>query len=366
MPILAWLLGAALSASAHEFYPIRPVRATLRVEPDRVVADLRADSIFWILEVAGMNPMPPRDWPPEARDKVEAYANSHFRLAVDGKRLPGRLAEARYRQFPWEVNEEGVFFLRLVYPAAPAGSVISGEARFYEEYRRELAGELGAAAVPDADGYRTVLTVPGRRKMEFTLTSSSPSFTATADEARRSAFAMAVESLLRGARAALGAAAGFPALLAVALCLGAALPGRTTAALLLAAAAAGFAAGGFAAAPPWLIWAGALAASFAAIRRGLARPAEAAGAASLGLAWHAAAAPLLPHSGLALPFALAGALAAGAALLAAAWLGVRAEYRHLAQVSESRVEELFARRSRLAATALLMVSAYGLWQSFKR
>lgn len=202
--------------------------------------------------------------------------------------------------------------------------------------------------------------------MEFTLTSSSPSFTAPADEARRSAFAMAVESLLRGARAALGAAAGFPALLAVALCVGAGLPGKTRAALLLAAAAAGFAAGRFAAAPPWLIWAGALAASVAAIRRGLARPAEAAAAACLGLAWHAAAAPLLPRSGLALPFALAGALGAGAALLAAAWLGVRAEYRHLVQVSESRVEELFARRSRLASTALMMISAYGLWQSFKR
>jgi hypothetical protein len=45
---------------------------------------------------------------------------------------------------------------------------------------------------------------------------------------------------------------------------------------------------------------------------------------------------------------------------------VRAEHRRLSAVSESRVEELFARRVRLTATALAMVGAYGLWQSLPR
>lgn len=366
MPILALLLGAALTASAHEIYPIRPVRATLRVEPGRVVADLRADSIVWILEIVGQSPMPPRGWSPETAGKVEAYVNSHFRLAVDGKPVEGRLVEGRYRQLPWEVNEEGTFFLRLVYPGAPAGSSIGGSARFYEEYRKELEGELGGRPAPDAAGYRTIVTIPGRRRAEFTLTSDAPSFTVSADEARRPAPAMALESLLRGLEAALGAAAGFPALLAIALCLGERVPGRAAGALALSAAAWGFVWGGFFAPPPWLIWAAALGTSLAAGRGKAAATASAAAACCLGLAWRGAAAPLLPQFPLALACSLAGALAAGAALLLAAWLGVRAEYRRLAELSETRVGGLFARRTRLAATALAMVSAYGLWQSFQR
>ena len=87
---------------------------------------------------------------------------------------------------------------------------------------------------------------------------------------------------------------------------------------------------------------------------------------TLGAAWCRAAGPLLPHAAPALPSALAGALAAGAALLAACAWGTHAEYRRLAELSESRVEELFARRTRLAATALVMIGAYGLWQSLQR
>lgn len=358
-------LGAALSASAHDFFPIKPVRATLRVEPGRVVADLRADSVFWIEEVTGLHPMPPKDWPAETVAKVEAYAKEHFRLDSDGKPLEGKLVEARYRQLPWEVNEEGTFFLRLVYPAAE-GSAITGTARFYEEYRKEIAAELGGRPVPTPEGYRTLLDIPGRRRLSFILTADAPSFTASTDEARRTPFAMALESLRRGAEAALGTASGFPAVLAIALCLGARPPGRGASGLLLASALGGFAAGGLLPAPAWLVWAGTLGATVAAGLGRLAPAAGAAAAACLGLAWCAAARPLLPHSALALPSALAGALAAGAALQLAVWFGVRAEYRRLLSVSESRVDELFARRVRLTATALAMVGAYGLWQSLQR
>lgn len=365
MLIIAWLLGAALSASAHEFYPIRPVHATLRVEPDRIVADLRADSIFWIEEVTGLHPMPARDWPAETLSKVEAYVNSHFRLASDGRPLQGTLVEARYRQLPWEVNEEGVFFLRLVYPPAE-GSAISGTALFYEEYRREIEGEGTEGPPPGGESYRTVLDIPGRRRATFTLTHEAPSFSVSAAEARRPPLAMALEGLRRGAEVPLTTASGFPALLAIALCLGAALPGRAMISILLGSALCGFAAGGFLDAPSWLVWSATLAAALAA---GRGRPAAfmgAAAAAATALAWRTAAAPLLPHTPLAAPFAAAGMLAAGAALLAAAGLGVRAEHRRLAGVSESRVEELFARRVRLTATALAMAGAYGLWQSLQR
>ena len=367
MPIIVLLLGAAMSASAHDFFPIRPVHATLRVEPDRIVADLRADSIFWIEEVTGLHPMPASGWPPDAFAKVEAYANSHFRLTAGGRPVEGRLVDARYRQLPWEVNEEGTFFLRLVYDAAPAsGDPVSVTARFYEEYKEEIKHELGDRPDPFLEGYRTIAVVPGRRRMTFTLTPDAPSFTVSAGEARRTALAMALESSRRGLESALGAASGFPALLAVALCLGGGAPSRALAAALLAAAAGGFAAGGLLEAPPWLIWAACLGATAAAGGGRLRGAAAAAAAACIGLAWCTAARPMLPHALLALPSALAGALAAGAAMLCAAWLGVRAEYRRLAALSESRVGELFARRVRLTATVLALVGSYGLWQSFPR
>jgi len=366
MAIPVWLLAAALSASAHDLYPIRPVRATVRVETDRVVVDLRADSIVWIEEVAGLHPMPPRDWPAETFAKVESYANSHFRLAANGTALPGRLVEARYRQFPWEVNEEGTFFLRLVYPAAAAGAALTGTARFYEEYRRELESELKVRPIPFADGYRTFVEIPGRRRLGFTLTANAPSFTASVDEARRTPWAMALEALSRGAESALGTAAGFPAVLAIVLCLGAGKPSRAAAALLLASAGFGFAAAGRLDAPAWLVWAATVGAALAAGGGRLALPAAAAAAFALGAAWCRAAAPLLPHAAPAFPAALAGALGAGTVLLLAAWSGARAERRRLAEVSESRVEELYARRVRLAATALVMIGAYGLWQSLQR
>ena len=210
------------------------------------------------------------------------------------------------------------------------------------------------------------MDIPGRRRLAFTLTPEAPSFTASTEEARRTSFAMALESLSRGAQAAFGAAAGFPTLLAIALCLGAKPPSRSAIAMLLASASAGFGVGEFIDAPAWAIWAATLGASLTVGRRYGSGFMSLAGAAALGLAWCAAAAPLLPHVALARPFALAGALFMGAALLSVAWIGVRAEYRRLAEVSQSRVDELFARRARLTATALAMVGAYGLWQSLQR
>src|SRR5947209_1933341 len=91
-PLLLLSLAAG-RASAHD-YPIRPVRVTLRVEPDRVAADIRSDSIYWIEEVTGLHPMPASDWPDEALAATERYVNEHLRLSSGGKRLTGRLVAA--------------------------------------------------------------------------------------------------------------------------------------------------------------------------------------------------------------------------------------------------------------------------------
>jgi hypothetical protein len=360
------MLGAAISASAHDLYPIHPVRATLRVEPDRVVADLQADSVVWIEEVTGLHPMPARDWPASTLSKVESYANDHFRLDVDGVPLRGRLIDARYRQFPWEVNEEGAFFLRLVYPPLAAGSRLAGTARFYEEYRHEIEEEYAGRPLPYRDGYQTVVTIPGEKRIICSLTPETPAFSVSSDESRRSPAAMSLESVRIGMESTLASASGFPTLLAIALCLGAARPRRTAVAALFASAALGFTCGRTLDAPAWLVWSATLGSAVTAGRRRLAPAAGAAACGCLGFVWHEAAHPLLPHFSFAQPFALTGAMSVGAALLSVAWFGMRSEYRRMADVSESRVDELFARRVRLGGTILAMIGAYGLWQSFQR
>ncbi|MCR4296714.1 MAG: hypothetical protein NUW21_14370, partial [Elusimicrobia bacterium] len=327
MNTIACLFFLTLRASAHEGYPIYPVRATIRVEPDRVIAELRTDSIFWIEQVAGLHPMPAQNWPDETRSRIESYVNSHFRLSADGNALSGRLARGRYRQLPWETNEEGVFFLRMEYPGLPAGASLTGTASFFEEYRREMDAEYRGRTMPSANDYRTIVDIPGGRPAAFTLTADAPSFSVSADEARRAPFAMSLESLRLGAEAALGMASGFPAVLAIALCLGASTPGRTALAVLLASASCGFVAGEFLDAPSWLIWSATLGAALAAGRGKPSAFMGAAAVAAAALAWRSAAAPLRPHVPLAVPFAAAGALGAGAALLLAARLGEAAVFR---------------------------------------
>jgi hypothetical protein len=355
------LLLLALSASAHEGYPIKPVSVRLEVEADRVAADIETDSIFWIEEVAHLHPMPPADWPADARARVQDYVNAHLRL-TSGRVYPGTLESARYRQLPWEVNEEGRFFLRMVYPPLPPGE-FTVSANFFEEYRAEMAGEYGNRPLPYAAEYKTEVSVPGKTVV---LTPQSPWANLRTDESRRGALSSALASLRAGAATAFGTAAGFPALLAIALCLGGSFKARESA-LIAASTAVGFLCVWiFFWVPERQIWAWTLIAAVFAGRWKLA-PSVAVGTAwSLGLAWALAARPVLPHAALAQPFALAGALAGGALLFSAMRLVLREEHKRMFELSESRVEELFARRVRLTGTVLAMVGAYGLWQSFQR
>ncbi|MDX6770540.1 MAG: hypothetical protein SF051_13480, partial [Elusimicrobiota bacterium] len=212
--LTAALLWAAATASAHMNYPIRPVRAVLRAEPGRTVVDLRTDSIIWIAEVLGAEDLP-APWPPEARERVESYVNAHLVLKAGDALLRGKLVQARHAQKPWESHEQGELRLRLVYPEVPAGSVLSGEARFFEEHRRELAEE-GVARTAD-QVYRTELEVPGRAARRFTLVPEAPGFSLPAEEARRGPAAMAMEGLGAGAACALAAASAWPAVLALVL-----------------------------------------------------------------------------------------------------------------------------------------------------
>jgi len=355
------LLLLAVSASAHDGYPIRPVSVRLEVESDRIAADIETDSIFWIEEVAHLHPMPPTDWPADVRARVQDYVNAHFRLTAGGKALPGKLEAARYRQLPYEVNEEGRFFLRMIYPPA-AGEELTVAATFFEDYRAEMAAEYAGRPLPYAAEYKTVITAPGK---SAALTPEAPSITLRTDEARRGALSSAFASLRAGAETALGTAAGFPALLAMALCVGGSFQ-RRDAVLLAAAAAAGFlCARLFFWIPAWQIWAWTLATALVAGRWKRAPSIAVATAWSVGLAWAVAARPVLPHAALAQPSALVGALAGGALLMAAMLLVLREEHKRMFELSESRVEELFAKRVRLTGTVLSMVGAYGLWQSFK-
>ena len=174
MKLATCALFLALRAYAHEGYPIAPVHVTLRAEPDRIIADLRADSIFWIEEVTGLSPMPAQDWPAEVRTRVEAYVNAHLKLSAGGVQLSGKLTQARYRQQLWEVHEEGVFDLRLAYPAIPKGAALTGTSTFYEEYRKKMAKEYLGRKMPYAGDYRTFVDLPGRKRFRFDLTPDVP------------------------------------------------------------------------------------------------------------------------------------------------------------------------------------------------
>ncbi|HXT00529.1 MAG TPA: hypothetical protein VN915_07625 [Elusimicrobiota bacterium] len=366
-PVAAVLLLAAAAASAHD-YPIKPVSIVLRVEPDRVAADIDSDSIYWIEEVLDLHPMLPSDWPASTRAKAEAYANAHLRLTAGGKRLTGRLTAASYLQRPWEVYEQGRIRLRLEYPPVADGETLSGEADFFEEYRQERLQER-APILPIQD-FRAIVTVPGRTTRRFELKPGAIAFSVPVADARPGLARRLARSLALGASAVLTGAAGWPALAALALSLAPGAPSRRRAILLAAAALAGAAAAGRPL--PWLPWlAGACGAAAAArwLSRGPTLALEAAAAAAVARHWQSAVLPWLP--GAAPEAAARGASALGvlAAASCAALLGLLAadaEARRLFLHSESRAGELFERRRRLAAVALIIVSAFGLAQNLAR
>ena len=167
--------------------------------------------------------------------------------------------------------------------------------------------------------------------------------------------------LLKGLGTAANTATGFPVLLAAALSFSPAAP----AAAAVSSLAAGFAVGSVAAAPRWLIWA-ALMAAAASAGRSRGRLAALSALVGLGWVWSRAASPRLPLVAVATPAAFVGAALTMAVLLHTAEWIIAAERRRLLAVSASRVEELFRRRVRLASTFLVVIGAYGLWQSLQR
>ena len=360
---LLLLLLPSPRASAHD-YPIAPVEVVLRVEPDRLVADIDSDSIYWIEEVAEIHPMPPRDWPADALARVEKYAGERLRLNADGRPLAGKLISAEYVQRPWQVNEQGRFRLRLAYPSVADAATLSGEADFFEDYRQERL-ENKEPLIPGKMDFRTFLSVPGRVPRRFELKPGAYAFSVPVADARRSALARFFESLGGGAAAVAAEIAGWPALLALALSLGPGTNSRRRAALAVGAAVAG-AVLARVAAPARLEWIAGVAAALAAGRwlgNASAPWLEASALSLLDAAWTATAAAALPR---AVPgvfergAAAAGTLLVVLALLAAGAWAADGELRRLATVSAARAEDLFERRRRLAATALLIVTGCGL------
>ncbi|HAZ07104.1 MAG TPA: hypothetical protein DCZ01_00970 [Elusimicrobia bacterium] len=369
MILAALTLAAALPASAVHIYPISPVRVGLRVETDRVVADIDAESTFWIEEVLELHPLPPSDWPAPVLRRAEEYANAHLRLGADGSRLTGRLTNASFVQRPWQVNERGRVLLRLVYPAVRIGAELSGESDFYEDYRREMLEALRGRPLPFAEGYRTLLRAGSRR---FDLRPGAVSFALSEGDARPGCVKRSLIAFAAGAGALLGAASSWPALAALALLLAPDLPSRRRLAGGALCLAAGLA---FAAlrpvAPDAAVWAAGLAAALAAAGRSEAAASLLAAATLLLVGWFlgAQAAPWLPAAspGAGLRAAAAvGTLGACAAALAGVFAAARAERSRLETVSQSHAAELFARRRRLAATVILLACGYGLSQNLPR
>ena len=366
MSPLALLCLLAVPARAHD-YPIKPVSAILRIEPDRVVVDINSDSVYWIEEVTGLHPMPPTHWPADARDKTERYVNDHLRLSADGAPLRGRLISSAYIQRPWQVNEDGTFQMRVAYPPVADGANLSGEVDFFEDYRQERLEEK--KPIPPSMDFRTELSIPSHHSYIFELQPGRTVFSVPARDARRTRSARLGESLWAGVEAVFGLTSAWAALAALALSLVPAVPspGRRAAILLpaFAAAVCPFAW------PGWLAWAAGAACALSAGRWLPERASpwiEAAACAALGGCWSKAALPWLPRAQPGFferGAAAAGAIAAMAALIAVGLLAVAAERRNLAALSESRAAELFGRRRRLAATALLIVSGYGLAQALR-
>jgi hypothetical protein len=308
--------------------------------------------------------MPARNWPESARAKAEAYVNDHLRLNGDGRRLAGRLVAWSYVQRPWEVNEQGRFQLRMQYPSVADVATLSGEADFFEDYRQErLAAKAPLLPIQD---FRAILTVPGLRRFE--LKPGSISFSIPVAAAKLGAFALFLNSVEVGAVTVLTGAAGWPALAALALSLAPGAPTRRRTALFAAAALLDAAAlpGG---PQNWLPWFAGAAAATAAGRwlganatLGL----EAAAAAALGRSWAIEARPWLPSTApgaFELGASALGILAVASLAVALGLLAANAERRRLTVLSESRAADLFERRRRLAATALIIVCAFGLVQN---
>lgn len=346
---LTLLLLAAPARAMHN-YPISPVHVSLRVEPDRVVADIDSESTIWIEEILHLNPLPASDWPESTLKTAQDYVNAHLRLSADGSRLAGRLADAAFVQRPWQVYEQGRVRMRMIYPPIRPESALAAEADFFEDYRREMLEALQGRPLPYADEYKTLFreTRPGPASRAFI------------------AFAAGVKGLL-------GAAETWPALAALALALAPARPARRRVIGALLALTAGLAAASWSpSAPDAAAWTAGILAAVAAggwLGGALTDMLGAAALAVLGWALGAGSASWLPAAapgpGLRAA-AAAGTSSAAAAALAAGWAAARAERKRLETVSETRAARLFERRRRLAATALLLVCGYGLSQNLPR
>ena len=135
------------------------------------------------------------------RAKTEKYVNEHLRLKADGRPLAGRLVWAEYVQRPWEVHEQGLFQLRLVYPPVDGAAALSGEADFFEDYRQErIEGKQPIAPTME---FRTILKIPGRRSSRFELKPGADAFQLSVKDAERTAAQRAFESLRTGAGTAM-------------------------------------------------------------------------------------------------------------------------------------------------------------------
>jgi hypothetical protein len=200
--IFSVLFLAPLTARAH-LLDIRPVRAALRLDGDRLRVSLAANAIDWRFLAGGL---PEGAWTEPDRAKAARYLADHFKVAADAAPLLPQVLSVRLAQplFVGSLRVEARF--QVVYDLPPGAANLSVEARFFEEDWKEIEGRGKAAPKGYLRVFETVLRWRPGPGGAAVLPLSSPRWERPVSFVRRSVLRRWMESVWAGAAA--GAAGG--------------------------------------------------------------------------------------------------------------------------------------------------------------
>ncbi|MFA5139705.1 MAG: hypothetical protein WC728_10775 [Elusimicrobiota bacterium] len=359
-PWLALLL-CSLPARAHaHLFPIHPVEVRLAVVQGEVRASIESNAVYWNARILGGQP-PPRGWSRDTLEAAESYVRAHLRLQVDGRRLEGRLLDARYIQEPWKDWREGRVLFQMTYPLRSETGRLTVHSMFFAEFHEELeeAHDRPGGCMSDHSGIRqefvTRLRVGGRAPLSLELPLDAPEASFLLEDALQTSWQTSAAAF----KAGFGTPASRPAILLFVAA--GVLFWSGGQAFLGAAALLAFAALFFPASPlPWLEpleWASA---ALLAASAGLGMRRGALGIVLLSIplwAWEVrlAAGEVPVMARLALTGGLLCSSALAACLLAVSFWEVR---RRLCLHSEALSERLF--REQLRWAAMLIAVCAGL------
>jgi hypothetical protein len=214
--------------------------------------------------------------------------------------------------------------------------------------------------------FSTELSIAGRTKKKFRLTSMESSVSIALSDARRTLLSRIGESFLTGVKATLNAVKSWAGLAALGLSIAPGLPNKKRIWIIIYAGILGPYTASLKT-PEWLEWAGAALAAGAAghwLKDKMTRAGEGLAMLALSHCWAIEARLWLPgvkpgrHEQIASDM---GQTAASFAAICLAVVLARANYRELTVHSASYAPDLFQRRRRLVSTALLIICGYGLF-----